>query len=144
MALRAFYFIRVLTKALTCYYINRSQRHLLVAIENNRFGGPNHCRLRSQEIFEIGSFIPAWLYADLFLSTIGNLKQSKILFPWQNGRLYWLPRRLALQLKTSSVFLVSYKSLHLVLFSQVQPATAKSLIRLPDYSVVDWITHYML
>ena len=40
MALRAFYFIRTLTKALTYYYINRSQRHLLVAIENNRFGGP--------------------------------------------------------------------------------------------------------
>ena len=41
MALRAFYFIRALTKALTYYYINCSQRHLLVAIENNRFGGPN-------------------------------------------------------------------------------------------------------
>ena len=40
MALRAFYFIRALTKALIHYYINRSQRHLLVAIENNRFGGP--------------------------------------------------------------------------------------------------------
>ena len=40
MALRAFYFIWALTKALTYYYINRSQRHLLVAIENNRFGGP--------------------------------------------------------------------------------------------------------
>ena len=40
MALRAFYFIRTLTKALTYYYIDRSQRHLLVAIENNRFGGP--------------------------------------------------------------------------------------------------------
>ena len=40
MALRAFYFIRTLTKALKYYYINRSQRHLLVAIENNRFGGP--------------------------------------------------------------------------------------------------------
>ena len=39
MALRAFYFIRTLTKALTYYYINRSQRHLLVAIENNRFRG---------------------------------------------------------------------------------------------------------
>ena len=36
MALRAFYFIR----ALTYYYINRSQRYLLVAIENNSFGGP--------------------------------------------------------------------------------------------------------
>ena len=36
MALRAFYII----KALTFNYINRSQRHLLVAIENNRFGGP--------------------------------------------------------------------------------------------------------
>ena len=35
MALRAFYFIRALTKALTYYYINRSQRHLLAAIENN-------------------------------------------------------------------------------------------------------------
>ena len=35
MALRAFYFIKTLTKALTYYYINRSQRHLLVAIENN-------------------------------------------------------------------------------------------------------------
>ena len=35
MALRAFYFIRALTKALTYYYINQSQRHLLAAIENN-------------------------------------------------------------------------------------------------------------
>ena len=35
MALRAFYFIRALTKALTYYYISRSQRHLLAAIENN-------------------------------------------------------------------------------------------------------------
>ena len=32
MALRAFYFIRALTNALTYYYINRSQRHLLAAI----------------------------------------------------------------------------------------------------------------
>ena len=36
MALRAFYFIR----ALTYYYIRRSQRHLLAAIENNWFGVP--------------------------------------------------------------------------------------------------------
>ena len=36
MALRAFYFIR----ALTYCYINRSQRHLLVAIENSWFGVP--------------------------------------------------------------------------------------------------------
>ena len=35
MALRAFYFIRALTKALTYYYINRSQRRLLAPIENN-------------------------------------------------------------------------------------------------------------
>ena len=35
MALRVFYFTRALTKALTYYYINRSQRHLLAAIENN-------------------------------------------------------------------------------------------------------------
>ena len=35
MALVAFYFIRTLTKALTYYYMNRSQRHLLVAFENN-------------------------------------------------------------------------------------------------------------
>ena len=40
MALRAFYFIRTLTKALTYYYINRSQRPLLSAIENYRFGSP--------------------------------------------------------------------------------------------------------
>ena len=40
MALRSFYFIRTLTKALTYYYINHSQRHLLVAIENNRCGSP--------------------------------------------------------------------------------------------------------
>ena len=39
MALRAFYFIRALTKALTYYYIIRFKRHLLVAIENNRFAG---------------------------------------------------------------------------------------------------------
>ena len=35
MALREIYFIRALTKALTYYYINRSQRHLLAVIENN-------------------------------------------------------------------------------------------------------------
>ena len=35
MALRAFCFIRALTKALTYYFISRSLRHLLVAIENN-------------------------------------------------------------------------------------------------------------
>ena len=52
MALRAFYFIRALTKALTYYfiraltkaltyyYINRSQRLLLAAIENNSVGVP--------------------------------------------------------------------------------------------------------
>ena len=40
MVLRAFYFIRSLTKALTCYYINRTQCHLLAAIENNWFEGP--------------------------------------------------------------------------------------------------------
>ena len=40
MALRAFYFIRALTKALIYHYINRSQRHLLAAIENNWFGVP--------------------------------------------------------------------------------------------------------
>ena len=40
MALRAFYFIRTLTKALAYYYINRSQRHLLATVENNRLGGP--------------------------------------------------------------------------------------------------------
>ena len=40
MALRAFYFIRALAKALICYYIIRSQRHLLVAFKDNRFGGP--------------------------------------------------------------------------------------------------------
>ena len=40
MALRTFYFIWALTKALTYYYINRSQRHLLAAIENNWFGVP--------------------------------------------------------------------------------------------------------
>ena len=39
MALIAFYFIRTLTKALTCYYINRSQRHLLAAFENNGLEG---------------------------------------------------------------------------------------------------------
>ena len=36
MVLRAFYFIR----ALTYYYINRFQRHLLPAIDNNWFGVP--------------------------------------------------------------------------------------------------------
>ena len=35
MALRAFYFIRALTKALKYYYLSRSQRHLLAAIEKN-------------------------------------------------------------------------------------------------------------
>ena len=40
MARRAFYFIRTLTKALTYYYIKRSQRHLLTGFENNRSEGP--------------------------------------------------------------------------------------------------------
>ena len=40
MALRAFCFIRALTKALKYYNINRSRRHLLTAIENNWFGVP--------------------------------------------------------------------------------------------------------
>ena len=40
MVLRAFYFIRTLSKALTYYYKKRSQRHLLIAIENKQFGGP--------------------------------------------------------------------------------------------------------
>ena len=40
MALRVFYFIRALTKALTYYYINRSQRHLLTAVEKNWLEGP--------------------------------------------------------------------------------------------------------
>ena len=35
MALRAFYFIRILTKGLTYCYMERSQRHLLTASENN-------------------------------------------------------------------------------------------------------------
>ena len=35
MALRAIYFIRALTKALTYYYTNRPQRPLLAAIGNN-------------------------------------------------------------------------------------------------------------
>ena len=38
MALRVFYFIRTLAKALTYYYTNRSQWHLLVAIENRARG----------------------------------------------------------------------------------------------------------
>ena len=36
MALRAFYFIRALIKALTYYYIKRSQRHLLAATKNTK------------------------------------------------------------------------------------------------------------
>ena len=40
MALRAFYFIRALTKALTYYYISRSQRHLQAAVGNNWSGVP--------------------------------------------------------------------------------------------------------
>ena len=39
MALRAFYFIRTLTKALAYYYINRSQCHLWATIENKLFEG---------------------------------------------------------------------------------------------------------
>ena len=38
MVLRAFYFIRALTK--TYYYISRSQRHFLAAIENKLSGVP--------------------------------------------------------------------------------------------------------
>ena len=57
MELRAFYFIRALTKALTYYYINRSQRQLLIAIENNRFGGPIIiCNLQVYKAFLISTF----------------------------------------------------------------------------------------
>ena len=45
MVLRRFYFIRALTKALTNYYINRSQRHLLAAIKNNLLEGPIPCNV---------------------------------------------------------------------------------------------------
>ena len=44
MAMRAFYFIRTLTKALTYYYIKRSQRHLLAAIENSLLEAPIQAR----------------------------------------------------------------------------------------------------
>ena len=59
MALRAFYFIRALRTALTYYYINRSQRHLLVAIENNRFGGPidHNMLFRVVSIIQMGSIV---------------------------------------------------------------------------------------
>ena len=40
MALRAFYFMRALIKALTYYYIKRSQYHLLAAIENDLLEAP--------------------------------------------------------------------------------------------------------
>ena len=40
MALRAFYFIHTLTKALIYYYIKHSQQNVLTAIENNRSEGP--------------------------------------------------------------------------------------------------------
>ena len=40
MALRAFYFIRTLTKALTYYYIKRSEHRLLAALKNELFEGP--------------------------------------------------------------------------------------------------------
>ena len=55
MALRAFYLIRILTKSLTYYYINRSQRHLFVAIENNGSGGPiaEIRELRSKQIMQL-------------------------------------------------------------------------------------------
>ena len=52
MALRAFYFIRTLTKALTYHYINRTQRHLLVAIENNRCGSPISFKEGRKHIFD--------------------------------------------------------------------------------------------
>ena len=52
IALRAFYFIRTLTKALTYHYINRTQRHLLVAIENNRCGSPISFKEGRKHIFD--------------------------------------------------------------------------------------------
>ena len=39
MELRAFYFTMTLTLTLTYYYMTRSQRHVLTAIENNRLDG---------------------------------------------------------------------------------------------------------
>ena len=58
MALRAFYFLRALTKALTYYYINRSQRHLLVTIENNWFGVK--CIKQEKLGFSIEARRPLW------------------------------------------------------------------------------------
>ena len=43
MALRAFYFLRTLTKALIYDYINHSQRHLLVLCSTNDFQYYEHC-----------------------------------------------------------------------------------------------------
>ena len=52
MALRRFYFIVALTKALIYCYINRSQRHLLPAIENDWLEGP-FGNLRSSNLIKI-------------------------------------------------------------------------------------------
>ena len=53
MALRAFYFIRTLTKALTYYYIKCSQRHLLAAFEDKRLFSPIDSEFQSISYFRL-------------------------------------------------------------------------------------------
>ena len=61
MALRAFYFIRALLKALKYYYINRSQRHLLAAIENNCFRVPKE----ENDLWKLDCTESGWQWIEL-------------------------------------------------------------------------------
>ena len=52
MALRAFYFIRTLKKALIYYYIKDSERHLLAIIENTWLESPKNSKVDEQRKIE--------------------------------------------------------------------------------------------
>ena len=64
MALRAFYFVRTLTEALTFYYINRFQRHLLAAVVNSWFEGPiqKHAKYVIHLISQFLSTVQSWSF----------------------------------------------------------------------------------
>ena len=72
MALRVFYFIRTLTKALTYYYINRSQCHILVAIESNQL------RTRTYSWHELGPYLLVIMYCRKCRSYIEYCKSQQL------------------------------------------------------------------
>ena len=76
MALRAFYFIRTLTKALTYHYINHSERHLLAIMENSWFESPIvYIQISHSNIYLIGA---SCMYFFLFFSN-QKWKSMKVL-----------------------------------------------------------------